>query len=324
MKPAFAGQKELVVVNWGGDQVRAHKKAWASRYEKKYPDWKVIIDGSGPSSGKIKAMVQSGKVTWDLCDRNLVASVDLGRQGLLEEVDYSRIDSKAVRPIHCKKYGLGSYLYSFALTWDTSAFERAPKNWKDFWNLKDFPGKRCLRKNFEGQMEAALMADGVPPEKVYPVDIDRALEKIKEIKKDTIFWSSGAESQQIMRDGDAVMGNLWHTRASIVHKETKGRVDYTFNQAISFAGAWIQPKGAPAGKKAWDFAAVAQDPQSQVEVFEIHGSGPINPRASELVPSHLKRHDPGNHLDIQVPVDAEWYASDYSNILNRYLDAIAS
>ncbi|MGI9382411.1 MAG: ABC transporter substrate-binding protein [Methyloligellaceae bacterium] len=326
MTPAFAGQNELVVVNWGGDAVTAHKKAWVSRFAKTQKDTKVIIDGSGPSSGKIKAMVQSGKVTWDLCDRNLIAAVDLGRQGLLGKVDYSRVDTNAVRPHHRNDWGLGAYLYSFALTWDTKAFAKAPKNWKDFWNLKDFPGTRTLRKNFEGQMEAALLADGVPPDKIYPVDVDRALAKIKEIKENTIFWGSGSESQQIMRDGDAVMGNLWHTRSSIVNRETKGRVDYTFNEAILFAGAWIQPKGAPAGKKAWDFAAAAQDPQSQVEVFQMLGSGPINPKAAALVPENLRHRDAGNpkNLAVQIPSDANWYASDYANILNRYLDTIAS
>ena len=76
--PAFAGQNEIVVVNWGGDAIEAKEKVWVSLYNKKYPDTKVVINGSGPSSGKIKAMVESGKVTWDLCDRNNVGGIDLG------------------------------------------------------------------------------------------------------------------------------------------------------------------------------------------------------------------------------------------------------
>lgn len=326
LTPAFAGSDELIIVNWGGDAVTAHKDAWAKRYEAANPGMEAVIDGSGPLSGKIKAMVQSGKVTWDLCDRNNVAAVDLGRQGLLEEVDYSRVDPNAVPDLHRGKWGLGSYYYSFALTFDTQAFEQRPTSWKDLWDVGGFPGTRTMRKNFEGQMEAALLADGVAPEDIYPVDVDRAIEKIKAIKEHTIYWGSGSESQQIMRDGDAVIGNLWHTRSSIVHRETQGRVDYTFNQAVLFAGAWIQPKGAPGGVKAWDFAAAAQDPQSQVEVFQQLGTGPINPAAAALVPKHLRHRDAGNpdNLAVQIPADAEWYASDYGNILNRYLDAIAS
>lgn len=326
MTPAFAGTDELVIVNWGGDAVKAHKKSWAARYEKAHPGKKAVIDGSGPSSGKIKAMVQSGKVTWDLCDRNNVAAIDLGRQGLLAEVDYSRIDRDAVPKAYQGQWGLGAYYYSFVLTWDTKAFDRAPTSWKDLWDIKSFPGTRTMRKNFEGQLESALLADGVAPDKIYPVDVDRAIDKIKQIKEHTIYWGSGSESQQIMRDGDAKIGNLWHTRASIVNRETEGRVDYTFNQGVLFAGAWIQPKGAPGGKAAWDFAAAAQDPQSQVEVFQALGSGPINPKAAALVPADLRSRDAGNpdNLKVQVAASADWYASDYANILNRYLDAIAS
>lgn len=326
MTPAFGAESELVIVNWGGDAVEAHEKAWAARFEQANPGSKAIIDGSGPSSGKIKAMVESGKVTWDLCDRNNIAAIDLGQQGLLEEVDYSRVNIDATPEAYRGKWGLGSYYYSFALTWDTSAFEQTPTTWADLWNTKDFPGTRTLRKNFEGQLESALLADGVAPEDIYPVDVDRAIEKIKEIKEDTIFWGSGSASQQIMRDGDAVIGNLWHTRSSIVNRETDGRVDYSFNQAILFTGAWIQPKGAPSGPAAWDFAAAAQDPQSQVEVFLAVGMGPINPKAAALVPKDMRHRDAGNpdNIAIQIPANAEWYASDYSNILNRYLDAIAS
>ncbi len=326
MSPAFADENEIVVVNWGGDAVTAHKNAWASRYEAQNPGMKAIVDGSGPSSGKIKAMVESGSVTWDLCDRNNIAAVDLGRQGLLEEVAYDRVDPEAVPEAYRLKYGLGSYYYSFALTWDTTAFERTPTSWKDLWDLENFPGPRTMRKNFEGQMESALLADGVPRDQIYPIDIDRALDKIKQIKEHTIYWGSGSGSQQIMRDGEALIGNLWHTRASIVNRETDGRVDYTFNEAILFAGSWLQPKGAPAGKKAWDFAAAAQDPASQVEVFEFIGMGPINPKAAALVPDDLRHRDAGNpdNLAKQIAADAEWYASDYGTILNRYLDAIAS
>lgn len=326
MTPAFADVDELVIVNWGGDAETVHRDSWARRYETAHPEISAVIDGSGPSSGKIKAMVESGNVTWDLCDRNNVAAVDLGRQGLLEEVDYSRVDPDAVPAAYRGQWGLGSYYYSFGLTWDTSVYDETPTQWTDLWDKERFPGTRTMRKNFEGQLESALIADGVAMEDLYPLDVDRALAKINEIKEDTIFWGSGSESQQIMRDGDAVIGNLWHTRASIVHRETDGRVDYTLNQAILFAGAWIQPKGAPGGAAAWDFARIAQDPESQVEVFLGLGMGPINPAAAELVPTDMRHRDPGNpeNLKIQVAADADWYASDYSNILNRYLDTIAS
>jgi len=123
-----------------------------------------------------------------------------------------------------------------------------------------------------------------------------------------------------------VLGNLWHTRSLLLRDETGGRVDFHFNQGILFAGAWIVPKGNPAGAKVWDFVAFAQDPESQVALFRSLGNGPINPEASALVPEELQASDPGNPENFarQLAADSEWYAEHYAEVLNRYTDLIAS
>lgn len=326
--PAHAASEELVVVNWGGDAQPAFERIWADPFAEAPAGMPTVVDGAGPSSGKIKAMVESGAVVWDVCDRNLPASIDLGQQGLLEPVDWSVVDPDKLRETHRTDWGVGSYLYSFALTWDSAALEQAPQTWADFWNRKDFPGTRTLRNNFEGMLEAALMADGVEADAaaLYPVDVERAFEKIREIREDTIFWTSGSQSQELFRNREVTMGNLWHTRALLLREETEGRVQFDFNQAILFAGAWIVPKGNPAGAKAWDFIASTQDPESQVALFEALGNGPVNPAAGAMVPEDLRADDPGSPENFarQVAVDARWYAENYADVLNRYTDLIAS
>lgn len=319
------GTKEIVVVNWGGDAVKQYDETWAKPFNRATPGLTAVVDGSGPSSGKIKTMVESRAVSWDACDRNLPASIELGRQGLLEKVDWKVVDPAKVRPVHRTDWGVGSYLYSCALTWDAAALKgKTPANWADFWNVKEFPGKRTLRNNIEGMLEAALLADGVAPDKLYPLDVDRALAKIKEIKPHTIFWTSGADSQTLFRNKEVVMGNLWHTRALYLQKEVGENIQFSFNQGVLFAGAWIVPKGNPAGTAVWRFIASTQDPASQVMLLKQGGNGPINPNASALVPAELKAVDCGSpqNLAKQVAVDAEWYAANYAKVLARYLDVI--
>lgn len=326
-RDAHAAPSELVVVNWGGDAVPAYDEIWAKPFNAANTEIKAVINGAGPTSGKIKAMVESRAVTWDVCDRTMPASVELGRQGLLEEVDWTIVAHNKLRRAHRSDWGVGAYLYSFALTYDRQALKGAqPKTWADFWNVKDFPGKRTLRNNIEGMLEAALMADGVAPDKIYPINVDRALDKIKQIKQHTIFWTTGAESQQLFRNKEVVMGNLWHTRSMLLAKEVGDRIQFTFDQGVLFAGAWIVPKGNPAGKLAWKFIASAQDPQSQVELFKRVGNGPINPAASALVPADMKALDCGSPENFakQVAVDSDWYAEHYAAALNRYMDVIAS
>ena len=326
LTPAHAQAKEIVVVNWGGDAVPAMTKAWAEPFNSKSGGIKAVVDGGGPSSAKIKAMVDSGKVTWDVVDRNLIAGLELGRQNLLEKIDYALVDKGKLRPEHAGEWAVGSYIYANVLTYRTDAFGgRTPKTWADFWNLKDFPGKRTLRKHIDGQLEAALQADGVPPDKLYPLDVKRALDKIKSIKKDTFFWSTGAESQQLFRDKEVTMGGLWNTRAMVAKREAQGAVDFTFNDGHAWVGAWLVPKGNPAGKEVFKFIASAQDPNGQVELFKALGNGPVNPAAGAMVPAELKALDPGSQENYrkQVPADAEWYAANSAKVLTQYLEAIA-
>ncbi len=327
LTPASAATNEIVIVNWGGDAVAAYEDVWAKPFNAANAGANAIINGSGPTSGKIKAMVESGSVTWDVCDRTVPASIELGRQNLLETVDWKIVSKDKLRPAHRSDWGVGAYLYSFALTYDREALKgRAPTSWADFWNVKEFPGKRTLRNNIEGMLEAALMADGVARDKIYPIDVDRALEKIKQIKAHTIFWTSGAASQQLFRDKEVVMGNLWHTRSMLLAKEVGDRIQFTFDQGVLFAGAWIVPKGNPAKARAWEFVASTQDPKSQVELFKRVGNGPINPEAATLVPADMKALDCGSPENFakQVAVDSEWYAQNYAAALARYLDVIAS
>ncbi|MBT56787.1 MAG: polyamine ABC transporter substrate-binding protein [Mameliella sp.] len=326
MTPALAQGREIVLVNWGGDAVTAMTEAFAEPFMQADPEHTVYVDGAGPSSGAIKSMVDSGAVTWDVADRNIPASLELGRQGLLEEIDYSIVDRNKVRPEHAGQWGVGSYIFSNVICWDTTVFpDWEPAGWADFWNLADYPGTRTLRRHIDGQLEAALLADGVAPEDIYPIDVDRALAKIAEIKESTIFWGSGSESQQLFRDREVVMGNMFNTRASVVRRETDAEIEFTYNQGIVWPGAWIVMKGNPAGSAVFDLIASMQDPAAQVVLFELLGNGPVNPEAAPMVPDELKPLDPGSPENYakQISADSEWYAENSAEVLNRYIETIS-
>lgn len=326
LTPAHAQAKEIVVVNFGGDAVPAMTKAWADPFNKTSAI-KAVIDGAVPTSAKMKAMVESGKVTWSVVDRNLIAALELGRQNLLEKIDYSIVDKSKVRPEHAGEWGIGSYIYSNVLAYQVDAFGgRVPKTWADFYNLKDFPGKRTMRKHIDGQLETALLADGVAPDKLYPLDVKRAFAKIATIKKDLLFWNSGSESQSLMRDGECVMGLLWHTRANVLADETQGRVTYTFKDGLLQPGLWVVPKGNPAGKEAMRAIASMQQPEGQVKLLAAMGNGPSNPAADALVPADLKKKNPSDAANaaIQAKINAEWYKANHSKTFQSFLDLISS
>lgn len=324
--PAFAQTREVVVANWGGDTGKAIIAAWMDPFTAE-TGIKTVNDGSGTAEGKIRAMVDSKKVAWDVMDTGIGTILSLGRDGYLEELDYSVIDRTKVPDGFAYQYGIANYLFSYVLAFDKNKFkDKQPTGWADFWNLRDFPGKRAIRKDLQGTLEIALMADGVPFDKIYPIDEKRAFAKLKEIKKDTIFWPSGAESQQLLREGEISMGSLWSTRVNALVADTNERISWTWNQGILCPGVWAVPKGNPGGKDAMRFIASAQNPQRQADFFMRVKGGTANPEAAKLIPKDLVRFDPGHpdNASRQLKIGAAWYGPNQKRLQDQLLDFIAS
>ena len=247
--PAFAADGELVLQNWGGTAAKAVMAAYAEA-TKQQTGLALTVDGSGSMAGKVKAMEDAKHVTVDIIDLDLGNTTQLGTLGLLDEIDYTIVDKAKVLPGLTTRWGIGNYLYSyiFAVN-ERRAKGKVPKTWADFWNVKDFPGKRGLPGGSQGVWEAALLADGVAPDKLYPIDIDRAIRKIKELKPDAIFWKTGAQSEDFLRQGEVMASLMWSNRAVVVRRQMAG-ITWGWDQAILAASGWSVPKDNPAGRKA--------------------------------------------------------------------------
>lgn len=329
--PAMAGEalaagKEIVVANWGGDAGKAIGSAFIEPFAKAN-SLTPVNDGSGTAEGKIKAMVDSKNVIWDVMDTGVGTILALGKNNYLEKIDYGIVDKSKVLDGFAYDYGVANYMFSYVLAYDKTKFGgKEPKNWADFWNLKDFPGKRALRKDIQGLLEIALMADGVPMDKIYPIDEKRAFAKLKEIKKDCVFWSFGAQSQQLLREGEATMGSIWSTRSYALYNDTQGRCKWTWNQGILCPGVWAIPRGNPNGSNASKFIRFAQEPAGQIELFKAINGGPANPEAAALVPKDLAWLNPSQPENAaqQLKIGFEWYGENQSRLQDQLLDFIAS
>jgi len=324
--PAHARAKRLVIADWGGATDEAFMSAWGRPYQDAH-GVDVVSDVTGPSIGRIKAMVESRAVTWDLCDSNAGESEYLGENKLVEEVDYSIVNPANVFPDAKFRWGVSSYYFSYVLAYDTEKV-KAPESWADFWNLKDFPGKRALRKNVTGMCECAMLADGVAPDKVYevlssPGGIERAMEKFREIRDHVIFWNSGAQSADLLRNHEVVMANIWSTRASTLKRDSAGKITWTWNGGLLVPSVWVVPRGNPAGPKAaFEFANYALTPENQIALLKATGNGPSNPAAAPMVPDDLKFYDPSQpeHRKVQIPLSTAWYAKFQDRARDQYLE----
>ena len=325
---AEAADKTLVFVNWGGDALRSYDQAYGQAFLKQ-TGITVRQDGSGPTEGAITAQFKSGKPTWDIVDADPFSAISLGKRGMVEPIDYHIVDRSKMRQGFGWDYAASTYFFSYVIAYDASRFgARAPAGMADFFDIKKFPGKRSLYKWGAGMWEAALLADGVAPDKLYPLDLKRAHDKIAAFSDHVVsYWGGGADSQQILLSGDASMALIWSTRASVLEKDSSGQIKFVWDQGLISPGAMAVIKNNPAGKvTAMNFIASTQDPRKQLVAFELMGQGPANPATDALIPADKKRINPMDPANAarQIALNMPWYADNYGAALEAYTRIISA
>ena len=281
--PAFA-QSQLTVVNFGGANANAQKKAYYEPFEKQSGTKLVTVEYNGEQA-KIKAMVEAKNITWDVVE---VESPDMGRgcdEGLFEKLDYSRIvDKAALAPkASVTECGVGIFVWSTVMAYNADKLKDAPKTWADFWDTKKYPGKRGMRKGARYNVEFALMADGVKPEDVYKVlatkeGADRAFKKLGELKPSIQWWEAGAQPPQFLVAGDVVMSTAYNGRIDAAQREGKNLRVQWVNQIYDLEYFGIV-KGSPNKDNAYKFLKLVLSPEGQGEYAKNIAYGPTNTKA---------------------------------------------
>ncbi len=210
-----------------------------------------------PTTASSRPWSRPAKSTGDVVDVEGDYAAQAGKNGQLEKLDFSIIDKSKLDPRFVTDYSVGSFYYSFVIGCNADAVKACPKTWADLFDTTKFPGKRTFYKwSAPGVIEAALLADGVPADKLYPLDLDRAFKKLDTIKSDIIWWSGGAQSQQLLASAEAPFGSVWNGRMTAL-AATGIKVETSWEQNITAADALVVPKGAPNAEAAMKFIALA-------------------------------------------------------------------
>ncbi len=311
-----AAAQDMVFTSWGGTTQDAQKTYWADAFT---GETKIAVTQDGPTDyGKIKAMVEAGNVTWDVVDVEGDYAVQAGNAGLLEKLDSSVIDKSKLDPRFVTDYSVGSFYYSFVIGCNKDAVEACPKTWGDLFDTQKFPGKRAFYKwSAPGVVEAALLADGVPADKLYPLDLDRAFKKLDTIKADIVWWDSGAQSQQLLASAEAPFGSFWNGRLTAL-AETGVSVETSWTNNITAADSLVVPKGSKNKEAAMKFIAAATSGSAQAQFATATGYAPINLDANSLMEPDLRNTLPDMQADTQVNADMNYWAAHRDEIGTRW------
>ncbi|MGH8395349.1 MAG: extracellular solute-binding protein, partial [Pseudomonas sp.] len=115
-------------VSWGGSTQDAQKQAWADPFSKASG---ITVVQDGPTDyGKLKAMVESGNVQWDVVDVEADFALRAAAEGLLEALDFSVIQRDKIDPRFVSDHGVGSFFFSFVLGYNEGKLGAGkPQDW---------------------------------------------------------------------------------------------------------------------------------------------------------------------------------------------------
>jgi spermidine/putrescine-binding protein len=328
-RPALAqrGSGEVIIAATGGLMERSLQENFYKRFEQERGIRVRSIAIELPDQwARARAGQRSGNIPFDIVTAtppDLIQHADI-----LQPLDCAAIPGmiENALPNGCFPTGIIRTAGGMTIVWSKKAFPNGgPQNWADFFDLQRFPGPRSLPDTGDREWWlplAALMADGVARDKLFPMDVDRAYRRLDQIKPQVAaWWKSGDNSMQVLRGGDAVLSMVYSSRAVPLAKS--GEFDFTWNQAIRDVGNWAVLKGSPNAANAIAFLEFfVQNPPEHVTFSEKVSFDSNNRGASALVPEAERRFRPSTpeNWDKLIIADYEWIAANRAALRERWVN----
>lgn len=325
---AFA-QQQIVVTSWGGAYQDAQRKAYFEPFTKETGI--KVVEATGPDAAKIKAMVSSGNVEWDVVDVSQATVLVLSEQGLATPINYGKFDTQTLSGIPAEfrlPNAVGNETWSVVMAYRKDRFPDPPKSWKDFWDTAKFPGRRAfLDSSFVAPiLEIALLADGVDPKNMYPIDMQRAFRSLSKLRPHVVKWTgSSGVMQQMLTDGEADLVAIANGRMEGIQKAGVP-AGFTFNQQMILSNYWLVPKGAKNTEAAMRFIAFVSRAEQQAAFVNLAPWGATNRDAFKLVAASRQSELPTAPANFPSALlsDGQWWAakgSDGKSNLENYVKA---
>ena len=330
---------EINVTSWGGAYTASQQKAYGDTWKGEKINW---INYNG-GLGEVRTQVESGTVTWDIVDV-LPAEARTGcDEGLFEPLDRGMFvpapdgtpmdkDIMAKVPNDCVAPMI---FWSYMAFYEEGTFKgEQPATIADFFDVKKFPGKRGIHTWPNALIEMALVADGVPVERVYDVmrtdkGIDRAFAKMDQIKDHAVFWSSGAKPLELVKSGETSMALAYNGRVGAAILDEGEKFVPIWDGQVVEEQWWVLLKGAPNAEAAKKFMVHSSAPEQQAGQAKWINYGPMRKSALTIIKANEPWYNTGvavmphmpNRAEVlprSVFADPDWWADYGDSISERY------
>ncbi|SCF26741.1 putative spermidine/putrescine transport system substrate-binding protein [Micromonospora echinospora] len=319
---AGGGEKgSITYAGFGGTYEEAVKAALFDPYSKE-TDVKVLYDSSGSDVAKLVQMSKSGSMNLDLIDAEDSSLAQFMAADILQPIDTKSLEGFA-DPSAVTEYSVPWYTFSRNLFWNKDEVPGGLDSWADLFDTKKIPGKRGLVALPWGILEGALIADGVPVDQLYPLDLDRAFAKLDTIRKDTVFFPSNGDLQNAISQGEIALGYGNLARIKSIAESGAVPLDYTWKGAVLSVQQLVIPKGAPDQPDAFEAIKYSLKPEVQTAMMEKLGYTPSLKSVLDGLDAETRADLPGTQetaSDETFRIDVDWWAKNGADVLKRWQD----
>lgn len=318
---ALAQSRPLNFLTWGGRFGNGVRKAFSDPFTLKTG---IVINDITPYNyGRfVTALQNNNPENFDLAwFSDEIEPARAGALGLLEKLDYSLIPN-APRAIASARneYGVSPYVTTYQVGYRTDRWPTKPQSWADFWDTGKYPGPRSIGTSVMGVLEAALMADGVAPTALYPLDEARAYRKLAQIKPQIRLFhntSAAQPARQALYQGDIAMMLSWSSDF-IAQKVASKPIDVIWNGGFYFSPSVGIAKGSPFAKQAHAYLDQFFQDQALLNFVREWPTTPVVSSVGNAMTEQERMQTAAGNLDKMVNLNRAYYLQNQTRLQERY------
>ncbi|KUE85959.1 dehydrogenase [Cupriavidus necator] len=321
-KGALAADKRIVVRDPGGPYSEAFAEAFYRPFKAATGIEVVPVVAQSDPTAMIKGMVEAKNFAWDMALLNRQSQevlTDPSTGVFLEEV---RVNAPEIPARYNSPYMIATLVLQTVLAVRTDKFKDRPlpNSWADFWDIKNFPGRRALRRAPQDTLEEAFLGGGGAAASLYPIDAKAAFASLDRIKKNVnVWWTSGAQTSQILKSGEVDICPTWNARAQAAIDEG-APVKIIWNQGLWSTEGFCILKGTPKADICREFIKFTCDAKRQATYTKILTYGPSNPDAYKFIDPVRAKALPTHPDNISraIQIDAKYWGKSKDKLTESF------
>jgi putative spermidine/putrescine transport system substrate-binding protein len=212
------------------------------------------------------------------------------------------------------------YTFAGGIAYDPKRYPdgKYPKDFAEYFDANAFPGRRTFRNRPSETLEAALLADGVPPSKIYPLDVDRAFNALDRIKPSVAKWvDSTPQTITLLQTNEVDFSYSYASRVRTTAATGAGMA-FSFAQTLNGLEYLAVLKNAPNKDSALKFVSYALQPARQAAVMELLGNTPNSKKAISMLSPATRKWLPDMSSDQNLIMDEWWWSDNFEKLSRRF------